>query len=135
MRRTLFGCLYLRSRSALVPVTPGFSSKRAADFFDLARGLFPGRVDRVLPDNRSEFEGVFARPSKGRGIGRCYTCPRSPERNTHLERFDRAIRKEFLILHEDLLPGHRSTRALLNRKLAGWLLRCDGERPRDAPGG
>ena len=61
VRRTLFGCLDLRSGFVLALVTPGFSSKRASDFFDLALGLFPGRVDRVLSDNGSEFEGAFAR--------------------------------------------------------------------------
>ena len=75
VRRYLFGCLDLRSRFALALVTPGFSSKRASDFFDLALGLFPGRVDRVLSDNGSEFEGAFARLLKARGIGRLLHLP------------------------------------------------------------
>lgn len=108
VRRTLFGCLDLRSRFALALVTPGFSSKRAGDFFDLAPGLFPGRVDRVLSENGSEFEGAFARLLKAKGIGRYHTYPRSPKRNAHLERFNRTVQEEFLIHHEDLLRGDRA---------------------------
>ena len=119
VRRYLFGCLDLRSRFALALVTPGFSSKRASDFFDLALGLFPGRVDRVLSDNGSEFEGAFARLLKAKGIGRYYTYPRSPKRNAHMERFNRTVQKEFLIHHEDLLWGDRADLALLNGNLAG----------------
>ena len=58
VRRYLFGCLDLRSRFALALVTPGFSSKRASDFFfDLALSLLPGRVDRVLSDNGVDNSG------------------------------------------------------------------------------
>ena len=131
VRRYLFGCLDLRSRFALALVTPGFSSKRASDFFDLALGLFPGRVDRVLSDNGSEFEGAFARLLKARGIGRYYTYPRSPKMNAHMERFNRTVQEEFLIHHEDLLWGDRDALALLNGKLAEWLLWYNGERPHD----
>ena len=106
VRRTLFGCLDQRSRFAPALVTPGFSSKRAGDFFDLALGLFPGRVGRVLSDNGSEFEGAFARLLKAKGIGRCYTYPWSPKKNAHLGRFGRTVQEEFLIHHEDLHGEH-----------------------------
>ena len=132
VRRTLFGCLDLRSRFALVLVTPGSSSKRASDFFDSPRDLVPGPVDRVLSDNGSESEGTFARLLKAWGIGRCYIYPRSPERNAHPERFDRTVQGEFLIHHEDLLRGDRAD--LLNGKLAEWLFWYNRERPHDALG-
>lgn len=89
VRRTLFGCLDRRSRFALTPGTPRFSSQRTGDFFDPAPGLFPGRVDRAPSDNGSEFEEAFARLSKAKEIGCCCAYPRSPKRNAHLERSDR----------------------------------------------
>ena len=127
VRRYLFGCLDLRSRFALALVTPGFSLKWASDFFDLALGLFPGRVDRVLSDNGSEFEGAFARLLKARGIGRYYTYPRSPKMNAHQERFNHTVQEEFLIHHEDLFQSDRTAVVLLNEYL---LLVLWGEPPR-----
>ena len=134
VRRYLFACLDLRSRFGLAVATPGRSSRWARDFADLAFDLFPGRVDRVLSDNGSEYEGRFGDLLKARGIARCYTYPKTPKMNAHAERFNRTVQEEFLDYHEDLLWGDEANLAALNRKLAEWLLWYNGERPHEALG-
>ena len=110
------------------------SSRWARDFADFAFDLFPGPVDRVLSDNGSEYEGEFADLLTAHGIARYYTHPKTPKMNAHAERFNRTAQKEFLDYHEDLLWGDEANLAALNRKLAEWLLRHNGERPHEALG-
>ena len=134
VRRYLFAWLNLRSRFGLTVATPGMSSRWARDFADFAFDLFPGPVDRVLSDNGSEYEGEFADLLTAHGIARYYTHPKTPKMNAHAERFNRTAQKEFLDYHEDLLWGDEANLAALNRKLAEWLLRYNGERPHEALG-
>ena len=88
----------------------------------------------MLSDNGSEYEGGFADLLRAREIAHYSTYPKTPKMNAHAERFNRTVQKESLDYHEDLLWGDEANLALLNRRLAEWLLWYNGERPHEALG-
>ena len=123
VRRYLFACLNLRSRFGLAVATPGMSSRWAREFADLAFDLFPGREDRMLSDNGSDYEGELADLLTARGIARDYTHPKTPKMNAHAERFNRTVQEEFLDYHEDLLWGGGRTP---RHRTGSWWSGCFG---------
>ena len=132
IRRYLFCALDVKSRFALAVAAPGLSSRWSAAFLDVLVEVFPGKAERLLSDNGSEFEGRFRKRVKAHGLSRFYTYPKSPRMNAHVERFNRTMQEEFLRHHEDLLWSDSEGLEEFNRRLAKWLLWYNAERPHQA---
>lgn len=51
--------------------------------------VFPFKIKRVQTDNGSEFEGIFDKFLKEKGIVHFYNYPKDPQSNAHVEKFHR----------------------------------------------
>jgi len=105
---------------------PSKHARHTARALQQGLSLLPHPPKTVLSDNGSAFEADFARLLDEHSIGRWYTYPKTPKMNAHAERFNRTIQESFVDYHEDLLF---TDLALLNRKLADWLVFYNTERP------
>lgn len=121
-----FEDIYARFSSAWA--TKSHVSKAAEEFFELCLKVFPYSFNflRVLTDNGSEFRKHFAERLKELHLIRYHTYPKCPQMNTHLERFNRTIREEFIDYFIYLLTNPDA----FNRKLVDYLIFCNTERVR-----
>ncbi len=72
----------------------------------------------VLTDNGSEFKKHFSNKLKELYLIHFRTYPRTPQMNTHIERFNRTIQEEFIDYHSYLLINPDD----FNRKLIDYLI-------------
>lgn len=101
------------------------ASKAAKEFFDYCRRVFPFPFVFVLTDNGSEFMKHFAKELERLHFVHYRTYPKTPQQNSHLERFNRTLQDEFVDYHANLLLNVD----LFNRKLVDWLVWYNTERP------
>ena len=125
-RRYLLTATDHASRFALAIAVSRHDSQHAARFAALVKTLFPGRIEQILTDNGSEFQGAFADYARAQGWRHCHTYPRSPKMNAFNERFSRTVQEDFVDYEEDLLA--EDLRAF-NQHLPDYLDRYNGQRP------
>lgn len=105
--------------------TNSHASKAAKEFFNYCQKIFPFSFSFVLTDNGSEFMKHFSKELERLHFTHYHTYPKSPQMNSHLERFNRTIQEEFIDYHDgELLSTH-----LFNQKLIDWLVWHNTERP------
>lgn len=129
VRRYLFAAVDVRTRFAVAVASPGLGTGWSSAFLDVVLDVFPARVEKILSDNGSEFEGLFRKRVEKLGLGRMFTYPKTPKMNAHVERFNRTIQEDFVDYHEDLLWAGEDGLAEFNRRLAEWLVWYNTERP------
>ncbi len=105
--------------------TNSHASLAAKKFFDYCLKVFPFPFSFILTDNGSEFMKHFAKELERLHFIHYHTYPRTPEQNSHLERFNRTIQDEFVDYH----LGELLEVDLFNRKLVDWLVWYNTERP------
>ena len=125
-RRHIFTATDHSSRFGLALASRRASSRDAACFMRLVCEVFPGRIEKVLTDNGSEYQGEFDEYLKRAGIEHCYTYPRCPKMNALCERFNRTVQEEFVDYREDRLFDDLYA---FNDALFTYLERYNGERP------
>jgi len=127
-RRYLITATDVYSRFAFAYATRSHGSKEAATVFQAIFQSFPYKIEQVLTDNGSEFMKAFQEGLDQASIPHWHTYPRTPKMNAHCERFNRTIQEEFVDWNLHLLedPGQ------FNRKLAGYLVWFNTERPHKA---
>ncbi len=129
IRRSAFSAVDIATRTGFAVAAPFASSRWSADFLRIALDVLPFRVEAVLSDNGSEFEGRFRQLVRSRRIGRLYTYPRCPRINAHVERFHRSLKDEFIPFHHDLLFADADGLTHFNHQLARWLIWYNRDRP------
>lgn len=105
--------------------TRSHASFAAKEFFDYCRRTFPFSFAFILTDNGSEFMKHFAKELERLHFVHYHTYPKTPQQNSHLERFNRTLQEEFVDHHANLLLNVD----LFNRKLIDWLVWYNTERP------
>ena len=104
MRRYLLTFTDLYSRFSVAVGTNSHSSKTALAFLQLAQTVFPYKIDYVLTDSGSEFQGDFGEAIEDQpGCIQWRTYPKCPKMNAHAERYNRTVQEDFVDYHEDLL--------------------------------
>lgn len=76
------------------------SSSSATDFFNKILKVFPYPIEHLQTDNGSEFAKHFADKIKGLCLTHFHIYPRTPQHNSHIERYNRTIQEEFVDYHE-----------------------------------
>ncbi len=125
-RRYIFTATDHASRFSFAMAATCHDSQRAVHFATLVETVFPGRIEQVLSDNGSEFQGAFSDYAKARGWRHCHTDQRSPKMDAFNERFNRTVQEEWMDYGEDLLPGNVRE---FNARLPGCLDRYNNRRP------
>lgn len=113
------------SRFSLAWATTSHASKAAKEFFDLVVFLFPFPLTFALTDNGSEFKKHFAETLMKFHLTHWHTYPKTPQMNTHDERFNRSLQEEYIDYHASELLDP----AKFNLGLMKHLLWHNTERP------
>ena len=108
------------TRFSFAWATRSHASKAAEEFFELCLKVFPLSFNflYVLTDNGSEFKKHFSDRLKELHLTHYHTYPRTPQMNSHIERFNRTIQEEFVDYHSYLLINPDN----FNRKLIDYLI-------------
>ena len=94
-------------------------------FFSRAARLFPVGISQIITDNGKEFLGSFDKTLQEAAIKHLWTYPYTPKMNAICERFNRALREQFIEFNEILLFEDL---ALFNLKLAEYLALYNSKR-------
>ena len=101
------------------------------DFLKRVIEVCPFPIDELQTDNGSEFALNFEQACTALGLTHFNTHPRSPKENPFVERFNRTISEDFIMLNRPLL---RDDVSAFNKKLVDWLLWYNTERPHESIG-
>jgi len=114
------------TRFSFAWATKSHASKAAKEFFELCLKVFPYSFNflYVLTDNGSEFKKYFTEKLKELHLTHYHTYPKTPQMNSHVERFNRSIQEEFIDYFTYLLINPDD----LNRKLVDYLIFYNTER-------
>ncbi|MBI5452465.1 DDE-type integrase/transposase/recombinase [Candidatus Gottesmanbacteria bacterium] len=114
------------TRFSFAWATKSHASKAAEEFFELCLKVFPLSFNflYVLTDNGSEFKKHFAERLKELYLIHYHIYPKTPQMNSHLERFNRTIQDEFIDYYSYLLINPDE----FNRKLMDYLIFYNTER-------
>lgn len=107
MKRTAFGgirryVLIVLDHVSAVAFAVALPSKHARHTVRVAQALVAGlpqdtaRKIQFLPDNGSEFKGVFDKTLQRQSLTHYWTYPKSPKMNAHAERFHRPLPESFV---------------------------------------
>ena len=107
------------------------SSASAADFLRKVIEVCPFQIDELQTDNGSEFAKHFEAACAALGLTHFNTHVRSPKENAFIERFNRTISEDFIMLNRPLL---RDDVHAFNLKLVDWLLWYNMVRPHESLG-
>ncbi len=101
-RRYIFIATDHASRFTFAMAATRHNSQHVARFAALVQTVFPGRIEQVLSDNGSGFQGDFADHAQRAGLA---SLPHlhSPKMNAFNERFNRTAQEEFIDYEKDLL--------------------------------
>ena len=105
------------------------SSLSAKDFLLKLIAVAPFAITEIQTDNGSEFAKHFHDACEALGIVHYHTYPRTPKMNANIERFNRTISEDFIMLNRMLLATSIDA---FNEKLAQWLLWYNLERPHES---
>lgn len=101
VRRYILTAIDLKSRFAFAYTYPSLSSKNAADFMDKFKEVTPFKVERIQTDNGAEFEKHFRSSIEKSAITHFHSYPHHPQSNAHVERFNRTVREQHILWHQD----------------------------------
>ena len=131
VKRYILTAIDVERKFAFAAAYAGHSSATAADFLKTLAYLCPFALEELQTDNGSEFAKRFETACEELRIAHFHTYPRSPKMNACVERFNRTLSEDFIVLNRSLL---RDDLAAFNLKLADWLLWYNSERPHQSLG-
>jgi len=129
VKRYIFTAIDHYSKLALAMMYKSKSSLNAQDFLKKLYYLFDGKIENLQTDNGSEFQGMSQRAVQELGLKCYFNRPRTPKDNPVNERFNRALKEEFL-----QLGNFHPDPEIFNPKLRVWLEEFDFKRPHEALG-
>lgn len=125
MRRYIITMIDEHSDYVLALAVPSLNSDIVNHFFSRAARLFPVGISQIITDNGKEFLGSFDKTLQEAAIKHLWTYPYTPKMNAICERFNRALREQFIEFNEILLFEDL---ALFNLKLAEYLALYNSKR-------
>lgn len=130
-KRYILTAIDTKTRTAFAGAYTNHGSQSASDFLTRCREVIPDCLTHIQTDNGSEFAKYFHETAERLSLVHYHTYPRSPKMNAHVERFNRTLSEEFVVLHKGLL---RDDVRLFNDRLIEYLLWYNGKRPHHALG-
>jgi len=131
IKRYILTAVDVERKFAFAGAYTNHSSASAADFLRKLISVCPFLIDEIQTDNGSEFAKNFESACASLGLTHFNTYPRSPKMNAFIERFNRTISEDFIMLNRSLL---RDNIDAFNEKLVGWLLWYNTVRPHESLG-
>jgi len=131
IKRYILTAIDVEKKFAFAGAYTSHSSASAADFLKRVIEVCPFIIDELQTDNGSEFAKNFEDACSVLGLTHFHTYPRSPKMNPFIERFNRTISEDFIMLNRPLL---RDDVSAFNEKLVDWLLWYNTERPHESLG-
>jgi len=131
IKRYILTAIDVEKKFAFAGAYTSHSSASAADFLRRVIEVCPFLIDELQTDNGSEFSLNFEQACITLGLTHFHTYPRSPKMNPFIERFNRTISEDFIMLNRPLL---RDDVHAFNLKLVGWLLWYNTKRPHESIG-
>ena len=130
-KRYILTAIDVQRKFAFAGAYTSHSSKSAADFLRLVIEVCPFLIEELQTDNGSEFALFFEEACAILGLTHFNTHVRSPKENAFIERFNRTIFDDFIMLNRPLL---RDDVHAFNLKMADWLLWYNTVRPHESLG-
>lgn len=130
-RRYILTAVDVERKFAFAGAYVNHSSASAADFLRRLIEVCPFPINELQTDNGSEFALRFEEACISLGLTHFNTYPRSPKMNAHIERFNRTISEDFIMLNRGLL---RDDLHAFNLKMVDWLLWYNTVRPHESLG-
>ncbi len=131
IKRYILTAIDVEKKFAFAGAYTSHSSASAADFLRRVIEVCPFEIDELQTDNGSEFALNFEQACASLGLTHFNTHPRSPKENPFVERFNRTISEDFIMLNRPLL---RDDVSAFNLKLVDWLLWYNTKRPHESLG-
>jgi len=131
IKRYILTAIDVEKKFAFAGAYTSHSSAAAADFLRKVIGVCPFVVDELQTDNGSEFAKHFEEACILLGLIHFNTHVRSPKENPFVERFNRTISEDFIMVNRPLL---RDDVHAFNLKLVDWLLWYNTKRPHESIG-
>ena len=131
IKRYILTAIDIERKFAFAGAYTTHSSANAADFLTKVIDVCPFTIDELQTDNGSEFAKHFEEACTSLGLTHFHSYPRSPKMNAHIERFNRTLSEDFIMLNRSLL---RDDVSAFNEKLVDWLLWYNTVRPHAALG-
>lgn len=126
VKRYILTAIDVERKFAFAGAYTSHSSASAADFLRKLITVCPFTIDELQTDNGSEFALHFEAACAALGLRHFHTYPRSPKMNPFVERFNRTLSEDFIMLNRALL---RDDVPAFNEKLIDWLLWYNTVRP------
>lgn len=131
IKRYILTAIDVEKKFAFAGAYKNHSSASAADFLKKLIKVCPFTIGELQTDNGSEFAKNFEMACIALGLTHFNTYPRSPKMNAFIERFNRTISEDFIMLNRALL---RNDIDAFNLKLADWLIWYNTIRPHESLG-
>ena len=131
IKRYILTAVDVEKKFAFAGAYTTHSSASASDFLGKLIEVCPFPVTELQTDNGSEFALRFEEACTALSLTHFHTYPRSPKMNGTVERFNRTISEDFIMLNRPLL---RDDVHAFNEKLVEWLLWYNTERPHQSLG-
>ena len=130
-KRYILTAVEVERKFAFAGAYTSHSSASASDFLRRVVDVCPFPIDELQTDNGSEFAKYFEEACILLGLTHFNTHVRSPKENAFIERFNRTISEDFIMLNRPLL---RDDVHAFNLKLVDWLLWYNTKRPHESLG-
>jgi transposase InsO family protein len=130
-KRYILTAIEVEKKFAFAGAYTSHSSAAAADFLRRVIEVCPFSIEELQTDNGSEFAKHFETACRTLGLTHFNTHVRSPKENAFIERFNRTISEDFIMLNRPLL---RDDVPAFNLKLVDWLLWYNTVRPHESLG-
>jgi transposase InsO family protein len=130
-KRYILTAIDAEKKFAFAGAYTSHSSAAAADFLKRVIEVCPFLIDELQTDNGSEFAKNFEEACAALGLTHFNTHVRSPKENAFIERFNRTISEDFIMLNRPLL---RDDVGAFNLKMVDWLLWYNTVRPHESLG-
>ena len=131
VKRYILTAIDVEKKFAFAGAYTSHSSASAADFLLKLIKVCPFLIGELQTDNGSEFAKYFEEACTLLGLTHFNTHVRSPKENAFIERFNRTISEDFIMLNRPLL---RDDVHAFNLKLVDWLIWYNTKRPHQSLG-
>lgn len=130
-KRYILTAIDVQKKFAFAGAYTTHTSASAADFLKKVIEVCPFKISELQTDNGSEFALRFEEACTILGVTHFHTYPRCPKMNPFIERFNRTISDDFIMLNRGLL---RDDIHAFNLKMIDWLLWYNTIRPHESLG-
>jgi transposase InsO family protein len=131
IKRYILTAIDVEKKFAFAGAYTSHSSAAAADFLQRVIEVCPFSIEELQTDNGSEFALNFEQACATLNLTHFNTHPRCPKENPFIERFNRSISEDCIMLNRALL---RDDVHAFNLKLVDWLIWYNTRRPHESLG-